>query len=145
MARCAISGRSTITPTATLPGVSLYATTGVRPKVKEVHIFNTTSTPFVPALVRLTTAGTPGVGLTEVCEDDPGHAVVATGFAGHTVAPTIGGEVRRADAGAAIGTGCVWTFSDQGVHIPSTAADGLGIIVPTGTGQVFDYVIVWDE
>jgi hypothetical protein len=143
MARCTVSGRATIAGTSTLPLVSLYATTGVSPNVVEVGIWNTTAIALVVALARLTTAGTQGAGLTEVCEDDPSHAPVATGFAGHTVAPTIGGEIRRADLGAAIGSGVIWTF--KGIRINNTTSDGLGLYIPSGTGQILDYHIAWDE
>jgi hypothetical protein len=143
MARFSISGRATIAGTSTLPLVSLYATTAVRPKIVEVGLFNTTSTGLVAALVRLTTTGTQGTGLTEVPEDDASRVAVATGFAGHTVAPTIGGEIRRGSIGAAVGAGVIWTFS--GVDIPNTTGDGVGIYVPTGTGQVLDYSLTWVE
>lgn len=145
MARFTISGRSTIAPTNALPGVSLYATAGVRPVVREVGVFNTTVTAFLAALNRLTTLGTAGAGLTEAKETDTTQAAVSTGFAGHTVGPTITDEIRRYSCGAAIGSGIVWTFGDRGLVIPNTTADGLGIICPTGTGQVFDYYISWDE
>lgn len=143
MSRFSISGRATIAGTSALPLVSLYATTAVRPKIVEVGLFNTTSTSMVAALVRLTTAGTQGAGLTEVPEEDSSRVAVATGFAGHTAGPTIGGEIRRGSIGAAVGAGVIWTFS--GVDIPNTAADGIGVIVPTGTGQVLDYSITWTE
>lgn len=145
MARYTVSGRSTITPTAALPGVSLYATTGVRPRVREVHIWNTGAALAVFALNRLTTAGTVGAGLTEIPETDPAQTAVATGFAGHSAGPTVGGEIRRADL-AASGGGVIWTFGgDAGLLINNTTSDGVGILTPTGTGQVFDYTIVWDE
>jgi hypothetical protein len=44
MSRFSISGRATIAGSSTLPLVSLYATTAVRPKIVEVGLFNTTST-----------------------------------------------------------------------------------------------------
>jgi hypothetical protein len=84
MSRFSISGRATIAGTSTLPLVSLYATTAVRPKIVEVGLFNTTSTALVVALVRLTTATGVGAGLTEVPEEDSSRVAVATGFAGHT-------------------------------------------------------------
>jgi hypothetical protein len=143
MARYSVSGRATIAGTSALPLVSLYATTGVRPRVVEIGVFNTTSTALVVALVRLTTAGTPGTGLTEVAEDHTPHTAVATAFAGHTVGPTIGGELRRASLGAAIGAGVIWTFA--GLEINNTTGDGVGVYIPTGTGQVCDYSITWDE
>src|SRR4051812_44118675 len=105
MARCAISGRSTIVPTAARPGVSLYATAAVRPKIKEVHVWNTATTAFCVGLIRLTNATGVGAGLTEVSEDDTDHTIVATGFAGHTADPGLGTELRRSDIGAAVGSG----------------------------------------
>jgi hypothetical protein len=143
MARCAVSGRATIAGTSALPLVSLYATTGASPNVVEVGVWNTTSSALVVALARLTTAGTQGAGLTEVCEDDPSHTVIATGFAGHTAGPTIGGEVRRATLAGQVGSGVIWTF--KGIRINNTTADGIGLYVPSGTGQILDYHIAWDE
>lgn len=145
MARCSVSGRSTIVPTTARPGVSLYATAAVRPKIKEIHLFNTAATAFVAGLIRLTNATGVGAGLTEVSEDDTDHTIVATGFAGHTGDPGLGTELRRSSLGAAIGAGIIWTFSEQGLHIPSGTANGVGIYCPSGTGQTFDYTILWDE
>lgn len=146
MARFAMAGRSTIAPSATLPAVSLYATAAVRPRLLEIGVFNTTTTAFVAALQRLSTVGTAGAGLTEIQEDSPLHVALGTGFAGHTVGPTItAGEIRRASIGAAIGSGVIWTFSEAGVEIPEATTNGLGITCPTGTGQVFDYYIAWIE
>jgi hypothetical protein len=144
MARFSISGRATIAGTSALPLVSLYAVSGVRPTVLEVGVFNTTSTALVVSLNRLTTAGTQGTGLTETPEDSPDHAALATGFAGHTAGPTIGGELRRATLAAAVGSGVIWTFA-AGVEIPAGTANGLGLIVPAGTGQILDYHISWSE
>jgi hypothetical protein len=48
--------------------------------------------------------------------------------------------------GAAIGDGVIWTFNnDVGVTCAVGTSNGLGLYVPTGTGQVCDYVLVWDE
>lgn len=144
MARFAISGRATIPGTSALPLVSLYATAGVRPTIVEVGIWNTTGTAVAVSLNRLTTAGTQGAGLTEVPEDSPDHTAVATGFAGHTAGPTIGGELRRCTLAATIGAGVIWTFA-PGIEIAAATANGVGLIVPTGTGQVLDYAISWIE
>lgn len=149
MARFAISGRATIAGTSLRPLVSLYATTGVRPRVYEIGLFNTTAVACVVALCRLTAAGTQGAGLTEQKESDTAQAAISTGFAGHTADLTAGqssdNELRRASLGAAIGSGIIWTFSELGIVIPNTTADGLGVIVPSGTGQVCDYYISWGE
>lgn len=144
MARFAISGRATIAGTSALPLVSLYATASVRPTVVEIGFWNTTSTAVAVSLNRLSTAGTQGAGLTEVQEDSPDHTALATGFAGHTAGPTIGGELRRATLAAVVGSGVIWTFA-PGVEIAAATANGLGLIVPTGTGQVLDYYVSWIE
>ena len=146
MARFAISGRTTIVGTNLLPNVSLYATAAVRPRIVEIGLFNTSVTAVEVSVNRLTTAGTPGTGLTEVPLDSPLHGAVATGFAGHTVGPTIGGELRRAVLGAAAGSGVVWTWPpDSCLEIPEATTNGIGVIVPTGTGQTLAYYIEWLE
>lgn len=143
MARFSVSGRATIAGTAALPLVSLYATAAVRPKLVQVDLWNTTAVAVAVSLNRLTSTGTQGVGLTEVAHDDELQVALATGFAGHTAGPTVGGELCRATLGAAIGSGVIWTFS--GIEIPAGTANGLGIIVPTGTGQILDYSLTFDE
>jgi hypothetical protein len=144
MARFSISGRSTITPTATLPGVSLYATAAVRPRIVEIGVWNTGAAAAVFAAIRLTTAGTQGAGLTEDCDSMPEQAAVGTGFAGHTVAPTLGTEKKRGLLAA--GGGVIWTWTDADpLVVPDGTGNGIGIYTPTGTGQVFDYTISWLE
>jgi hypothetical protein len=145
MARCAVAGRSTVVGTTLRAVASLYATTAVRPRIIEIGLFNTTATAVAVAVVRFTNATGVGTGLTEVCLDDPTHTIIATGFAGHTADGAVGSPVRQATLGAAVGAGVIWTFGDSGFHIPSTTADGVGIICPTGTGQILDYYIEWLE
>lgn len=145
MARYTVSGRATIAGTNLLPLVSLYATATVRPSIIEIDLFNSTAVAVVVALVRLTTAGTQGAGLTEDPDDEVEHAAVATAFAGHTAGPTITAEKKRADLGAAIGSGVMWTWGAGGLVIPAGTANGIGIIIPTGTGQILDYAITWEE
>jgi hypothetical protein len=144
MARFAISGRATIAGTSALPLVSLYATAAVRPRITEIGVFNTTTSAVAVAVNRLSTVGTAGAGLTEVPIDSPEHVALATGFAGHTVGPTVGGEVRRASLGAAIGSGLVWTFPEP-LELSAATTNGIGILIPTGTGQILDYYIEWIE
>lgn len=146
MARFSVSGRATIAGTSALPVVSLYATAGIRPGIVEVGLFNTTTTAATFALVRLSTTGTQGTGLTETCDDMPEQTAVATAFAGHTAGPTIGGEHRRATLGAAAGSGVIWTWPpDASLRIAAATTNGIGVIVPTGTGQVVDYHLTWIE
>lgn len=146
MARFTISGRTTIAGTSALPNVSLYATAAIRPRIIEVGLWNTTATAVTVALARLSSTGTQGAGLTEDCDSMPEQAAVATGFAGHTAGPTIGAEKKRATLGAAIGSGVIWTWTDQdALVIAAATTNGIGVYVPTGTGQVLDYSISWLE
>jgi hypothetical protein len=146
MARFSISGRTTIAGTNALPNVSLYATAGVRARIIEVGLWNTTSTAVTVALFRLTTTGTVGAGLTEDSDSMPEQAAVATGFAGHTVGPTLGTEKKRATLGAAVGSGVIWTWDPMDpLVIAAATTNGVGVLVPTGTGQVLDYSISWLE
>ena len=147
MARYAVGGVATIAGTATLPFVSLYATATVNFRLREVHVFNTTATGgFVVALARLSTTGTQGTGLTEVGVDGSSDTASCTAFAGHTVAPTLADMSFRKRMGAAIGDGVIWTFNnDVGINVNVGTGNGIGLYVPTGTGQVCDYVLVWDE
>jgi hypothetical protein len=125
--------------------LSLYATAAVTPRIREVGVTNTTSTALAVALARFTTATNVGAGLAETAEDDPVQVAVATVFAGHTGDGGVGGVVRQASIGAAVGAGVIWTFGGNGLEIPAGTANGVGIITPTGTGQICDCYIVWDE
>lgn len=146
MARFSTSGRATIAGTSALPLVSLYATASVRPEIVEIGIWNTTATACVAAVVRLTTTGTPGTGLTADSDNMSEQTALATPKAGHTVGPTIAAEHRRASLGAAIGSGVIWTWDPAGaLEIPAATTNGIGIIVPSGTGQILDYYICWIE
>lgn len=145
MARCAVAGRSTVAGTTVRGLASVFATTGVRPRIVEIGVFNTTATAVAVAVVRFTNATGVGAGLTEVCLDDSSHTIIATGFAGHTADGAVGSPVRQASLGAAVGSGVIWTFGDAGIIIPNTTSDGVGIIIPTGTGQICDYYIEWIE
>jgi hypothetical protein len=147
VARYTVGGRGTIVGTNTLPFVSLYNTAAVNFRLREVHVFNTTATgSFDVALCRLSTTGTQGAALTEVALDSTSVAASATAFAGHTVAPTLADLGLRKTMGAAIGDGVIWTFNnDVGVTAPLGTGNGIGLYVPSGTGQTCAYVLVWDE
>jgi len=139
---------STITGagSTTLPIISLYGATTTRPKIREIAIFNTTATAVSLKIVRLTTAGTQGTALTEMPLVPEYPAGACTAFATHTVAPTItAGDLYRFVLGAAIGSGTILTFPDEGLAIPATANNGIGVVVSTGTGQVCEATLIWDE
>ncbi len=145
MARCAVAGRSTVAGTTVRAMASVFATAAVRPRVLEIGVFNTTAVALAVAVCRFTNATGVGAGLTEVCLDDPTRTVIATGFAGHTADGAVGSQVRQASLGAAIGSGVIWTFGGIGFLVDDGTANGIGIITPTGTGQICDYYIEWEE
>lgn len=142
--RHSIAGRGTVVGTTLRAGASVFATATVGGKIREVGITNTTATAFAASLARFTNATGVGAGLTEADYDQASPAI-CTGFAGHTADGAVGQVFRQISVGAAIGAGFVWTFGDSGLLIPVGTANGMGIICPTGTGQIFDYWIDWDE
>ena len=150
MARFSAAFRSTGAGSATLPLGSIWATAAVRPRVVEVGVFNTTATAVTVALCRFSTgAGTKGAAVTPLYENDNSQAAVTTCANTHTVTPTtISIALRQAALGAAIGSGVIWTFGGgrtEGLIIPNTTTDGMGIIIPAGTGQICDISFTWDE
>lgn len=149
MARFTSAYRTTGAATNLLPMASIYATAGVRPRVVEVGVFNTTVTAVNVALCRLTTAGTSTAVSTGTYEDDNSQAAFATPRNTHSsTGPTIAGILRSADLGAAIGSGVIWTFGGgktPGLVIPNTTGDGIGLYTPNGTGQICDIWWAWDE
>ena len=130
----------------TLPIVSLYSIAAVSPVVREVGLTNTTATAVALKMSYLTSAGTAGAGLTETKYRDGAVAASATGFTTHTVAPTLGGDLGyRAQLGASVGSGVIWTFGEQGITPPVGTANGVGVIVENGTGQAIQSYLTWDE
>ena len=145
MARFAVAGRSTVAGSNVRALASVFATTAVRPKIIEIGVFNTTAVAVAVGVCRFTNATGVGTGLTEVCLDDVTQASVATGFAGHTADGAVAASIRQASLGAAIGSGVIWTFGGRGLQIDAATSAGVGIIIPTGTGQICDYYIEWEE
>ena len=142
--RHSIAGRSTVVGTTLRAMASLFATASVGAKLREVGVFNTTSTAVAVSLCRFTNATGVGAGLTEA-DYDPANPAICTGFAGHTADGAVGQVFRQASLAWAIGAGVIWTFGDSGILIPVGTANGIGIICPTGTGQICEYYFDWDE
>lgn len=141
-----MSARTTNAPTTTLPGVSVYATAACAPRIREIGVFNTTTTACAIMVARLTSAGTQGTGITRSKWDADTASAVATAFQSHTsTPPTLSDEIVRASLGAAIGAGMVWTFDADPIRIAAATTNGIGILAATGTGQICDVYIVWDE
>lgn len=113
--------------------------------LRECGVFNTTAVALAVALNRTTTQGTAGTGLTEVNESHANHTIIgqATNISSGTTA--VGSALRQASLGAAIGSGVIWTFGDNGLMIPGSTTLGITLTCPTGTGQIVDFYFVWDE
>ena len=130
-----------------LPIGGLVATTAVRPRLKEVGVWNTTSTAVEIALRRLVTAvQTPGATQTAVYNNDNSQSAVATAkdtWTGTT--PTyVAGNIRYVELAATVGAGVIWVFGGDGLIIPNTANDAI-VLVPTGTGQICIVNLEWEE
>jgi hypothetical protein len=144
MARCSVAGRTDAVPTSTR-GPSVYSTAALKPRIREIGVFNTTTTACAVSVQRATATGTQGTALTELCEDDDVHVVIATGFNTHTANATLAAGGRQASLGAAIGAGVIFTFGENGFVLDNATTSGVVIACPTGTGQHLDFYIVWDE
>lgn len=146
MARYTAGGLTTAGSTL-LPLISLYSAAAVGAKIREIGVMNTTSSRVALKLVRLTTAGTQGGGLTEGKHDPSSVAASCTAFNTHSANPTLGDDMGyRTHLGPAEGAAFVWTFwSDTGLMVPVGVANGIGVIGENGTTQPLQAYITWDE
>lgn len=140
MARTANAYRTTGVGSATLPTTSIYSLGTGDLYLVEIGITNTTVTAYQISLARLTTAGTQGAAAGAVTYEEGASNLTAKWAAvqAHTVAPTLGAEVRRASIGASIGSGVIFTFGGRGLLLPSGTANGLGLITINGASQLSD-------
>lgn len=144
--RVSVAGRSTVAGTSLRAIASLYGITSKGFRVREVGVWNTTATAVAVALVRFTATGTQGAALTTVAWDDDKDGIrQITAFAGHTADGTVGSPIRQASLAGIIGSGVIWTFGDIGFEIKAGTTNGVGIICPTGTGQILDFYYDWEE
>jgi hypothetical protein len=147
MALISAAGRTaTNLPTATAgPGVFAGATSG-KFWIREVGVYNTTTTAVCVGLAACTATGTQAGALTEYQTDDPSAPVPSeTAFTSQSTASTVAAQVRQASLGAAIGSGMVWTFGEKEWEVPEGTANGIIINCPTGTAQHLDFYIKWQK
>ena len=145
MARYSAGATSTNGGTAARPIGSLYAVAGVGGAIREIGVFNTTSTELAVRIARLSTTGTQGTGLDEEKHDPNSATASCTAFNSHSADATVAaGSLARAQLGASKGSGVIFTFGGDGLEIPAGTSNGIGII-PIGTGQVLEFYIIWDE
>jgi hypothetical protein len=119
------------------------AAKGIR--VREVGVFNTTTTAVAVSLGVATSLGTVAGSVTEYCEDEDEYTPAGIVSLSHSADATIAGTVRQASLGAAIGAGVIWTFGDNGLQRREGTGNGVVILCPTGTAQFVDFYFVWDE
>lgn len=145
MARFHAAWRTAGAGTTALPAAGLMAQANTPLWLVEVWATNTTTTAASYALRRITAVGTPGAAQTVGYEEN--DTVTAKGDPRDlwTVAPTIpAGAIRQAPLPASIGGGWIATFGGRGLYIPPGVANGVGIVLVTGTGQIMDVSFVWD-
>jgi hypothetical protein len=144
--RCSVAGRSTVAGTTLRAVGSVFSTSTQGFRLVECGVFNTTAVATAVSLVFFTNATGVGAGITEVQWDRALNAVpTMTAFAGHTADGAVTSPVRQATLGGVIGSGVIWTFDVPALVVPLGTANGIGIICPTGTGQILDFYYDWIE
>lgn len=149
MARFSAGARTTA-GTTSRPMMSVYSAAASTGTIREVGVFNTTATAVEIGLVRLSTTGTQGAGITAVSYNVKKPPAVCSAFTTHTADATNTELGYRAVLGAAVGSGVIWTFGDDGLVIGILDAvelvtNGIGVILITGTGQICQTYMIWDE
>jgi hypothetical protein len=114
-------------------------------RLREVGVFNTTTTAFCVGVGIATALGTVAGAATEYCEDDSGHTVLGIVNTSHSADGTVAAVVRQATVGAAAGAGVIFTFGENGIYRPEGTGNGIILTCPTGTAQFFDFYFIWDE
>ncbi len=149
MARFAAGVKATASAGTLVPMASVFPTATVGGAVREIGVFNTTTTAFDIRLVRLTAnLGTLGAGLTEACITNPGDTANCQAFTTSTGGtPTFTDLGYRCTIGAAAGAGIIWTFGDVGMILPPTAGtlNGVCVIPENGASQIAQVYFIWDE
>ena len=134
--------------TTARPVVSLYAPAGNGLRIRGIQVWNTTVTACVYKVQRLTNATGQGTGLTEVeinNSGSEGRDPTGTAFDTHSADTGLGAVIRYWPIGAAVGAGYYDTWGDNGLWVPAGTANGVGIVLASGTGQILAYAIDWEE
>lgn len=145
MARYSSGMTATIAGTSVRPIFALLNTAAVTGIVREIGLFNTTSTACVYRLVRIT-GGTAGTAQTESRHRRAAPAASCDARAGWTADATVDEDTGyRIELGAATGSGAILTFGDEGMETHDVGTTkGIGL-VPVGTGQICEVYFTWDE
>jgi hypothetical protein len=114
-------------------------------QISEVGVESTVATSSTVALRKFTTTGTAGTAITAIIWDDDGVAPGASGShvpsTDHTLTT---GNLRTSHLPAAVGGGVIWTF-DPPLRIRGGSGDGVTITLPSGTDQIINFYIDWEE
>lgn len=144
MARYSSGMTTTIAGTALRPVFALLNAAASSGLVREFHLFNTTTTACAFKVVKFT-GGTAGAGQVEAKFRANAPAAVCAVVAGYTADVTIDEDTGiRAELGAAVGSGVILPFGDNGLEHGVGATKGIGLI-PIGTGQILEVAVIWDE
>jgi hypothetical protein len=148
MPRYSAAGRTvTNLPTAARgPGVFAGATGGAF-VVRQVAVFNTTTTAVCVGLAVCTATGTQvgTIGPDRPSNDPSAANWVETAFTSQSSDSTVDFQEEQASLGAAIGAGIIWTWGEQGLVLAEGTANGVIINCPTGTAQHLDFTIKWEK
>lgn len=145
MARFSAGGLTSAGST-TLPVFGLLGTTGVVARIREIGVFNTSSSAVALKLCRITTAGTPGATLaSQSGNPDPSSSVALLKNTWSSTAPTTVDLGYRCILGAAVGSGFVWTFDDFDLTTLAVANSAVGALVENGIGQALQVYVKWAE
>jgi hypothetical protein len=141
------AGVLTTAGSTTLPIISLYGSAAVLPRIREIGLFNTSTTTAVALkLVRVSTTGTQGANLVEAATTTDTTTAVSTAWGTHTGAPTLGNDLGyRCVLPAQAGGSVIWTFEDYAMTVLQAANAGIAVIVENGTGQACQAYIMWQE
>jgi hypothetical protein len=128
------------------PVGAVLSTATVSPVLRQVAMFNTTTTACEYRLVQFT-GGTPGAGQTERRHRRNAPAASSSVVDLYTVDATIGEDTGYGfRLGAAVGSGVIETFGGEGLEGDLGATAGLGLVpVATPPGQICVVQFVFDE
>ncbi len=149
MARFSAGVKATASAGVLIPVASLFPGPSVNGMIREIGIFNTTTTAFDVKLARITAGpGTLGAGLVEACITNPNDTTACMAFTTSTGGTPVFVDLGyRASIGAAIGSNMIWTFGDVGMLLPATAGtlNGVCILPENAATQAAQVYFVWDE
>jgi hypothetical protein len=138
-----VAGTATVVGTSVRAIASVFGTATFGFRLRQIALWNTTAVACSYAAVRFTNATGVGAGLTEVVHDL--NPTQCTAFAGHTADGAVGSPFEVFELGAAIGSAAIISFGDSGIRSDIGTANGIGIVLLTGTGQILRYKYTWEE